>query len=129
MIAVDTNILVYAHRRDSHWHEPAVRTLESLAGGRDAWAVPWPCVHEFYAITTHPRIYAPPSTSVQAIGQLRAWRESPSLTLLGEDDSYWPVLESLIERSRLTGPANRRTVPAPRRSRVADRGSRFQSLP
>lgn len=105
MIAIDTNILVHAHRRDSRWHAPAVRVLESLATGREAWAIPWPCVHEFYAIATHPRIYAPPSTPVQAVAQLRAWRESPSLALLAEDDSYWPVLESLIERSRLTGPA------------------------
>lgn len=105
MIAIDTNILVHAHRRDSRWHAPAVRVLKSLATGREAWAIPWPCVHEFYAIATHPRIYAPPSTPVQAVAQLRAWRESPSLALLAEDDSYWPVLESLIERSRLTGPA------------------------
>lgn len=105
MIAIDTNLLVYAHRRDSRWHIPAVQTLEALATGRDAWAIPWPCVHEFYAIATHPRIYAPPSTSAQAIAQLRAWRESPSLTLLAEDEGYWTVLESLLERSRLTGPA------------------------
>jgi toxin-antitoxin system PIN domain toxin len=105
VIAIDTNILVHAHRRDSRWHAPAVRVLESLATGREAWAIPWPCVHEFYAIATHPRIYAPPSTPVQAVAQLRAWQESPSLALLAEDDSYWPVLESLIERSRLTGPA------------------------
>jgi toxin-antitoxin system PIN domain toxin len=105
VIAVDTNILVYAHRRDSRWHRPAVHALESLAAGRDAWAIPWPCVHEFYAIATHPRIYAPPSTPAQALAQLRAWRESPSLALLAEDDAYWPVLESLIDRSRLTGPA------------------------
>lgn len=105
MIAVDTNILVYAHRRDSRWHEPASQVLASLATGRDAWAIPWPCVHEFYSIATHSRIYAPPSTPAQAMAQLRAWRESPSLTLLAEDDAYWPVLESTIERSRLTGPA------------------------
>jgi predicted nucleic acid-binding protein len=37
--------------------------------------------------------------------QVRAWRESPSLTLLAEDEEYWPVLESLLERSRVTGPA------------------------
>jgi uncharacterized protein len=105
VIAVDTNCLVYAHRRDSRWHVPAIQTLESLAGGRDPWAIPWPCIHEFYAIATHPRIYAPPSTPTQAMQQLRAWRESPSLTLLAEDEAYWPVLESLLERSRITGPA------------------------
>jgi toxin-antitoxin system PIN domain toxin len=105
VISVDTNLLVHAHRRDSRWHAPAVRTVESLANGRAAWSIPWPCVHEFFAIVTHPRIYAPASKPAQALEQLRAWRESPSLTLLAEDDAYWPVLESLVERAALRGPA------------------------
>jgi toxin-antitoxin system PIN domain toxin len=105
VIAVDTNLLVFAHRRDSRWHVPAAQTLASLANGREAWAIPWPCLHEFYSIATHPRIYAPASSPAQALAQLRAWRESPSLTLLAEDDAYWQVLESLVERSRVTGPA------------------------
>ena len=105
MIAVDTNILVYAHRRDSRWHEQALRAVEALANGRDAWAIPWPCVHEFYSIVTHPRIYNPPSTSAQALAQLRAWRESPSLSLLAEDEDYWPVLESVLARAPVAGPA------------------------
>ena len=105
MIAVDTNLLVHAHRRDSRWHAGAREAIESLANGRDAWAIPWPCVHEFYAIATHPRIYAPPSTPAQALEQLRAWRESPTLTLLAEDDAYWPVLETIVDRSRIAGPA------------------------
>lgn len=105
MIAIDTNILVYAHRRDSRWHLPAIQALESLASGRTPWAIPWPCVHEFYSIVTHPRIYAPASTAAQALDQLRAWRESPTLILLAEDGGYWAVLESLIERSRIAGPA------------------------
>lgn len=57
-------------------------------------------MHEFYAIATHPRIYAPPSTPAQALEQLRAWRESPSLVLLAEDDAYWPVLESFDPGAR-----------------------------
>lgn len=104
MIAVDTNILVYSHRRDSRWHVPASRAVEALANGRDAWAIPWPCVHEFYSIVTHPRIYSPSTTPDQALAQLGAWRESPALNLLAEDEDYWPVLESLIERSRIVGP-------------------------
>ena len=59
MIAVDTNLLVYAHRRDSPWFEPARRALRLLIEGTATWAVPWPCVHEFLAISTHPKIYRP----------------------------------------------------------------------
>lgn len=33
MIAVDTNILVYAHREDSPWHAAADRRLTELAEG------------------------------------------------------------------------------------------------
>jgi toxin-antitoxin system PIN domain toxin len=105
LIAVDTNVLVYAHRRDSRQHEAAARAVGELAMGRAPWAIPWPCLHEFYSIATHPRVYAPPSRPEQALEQLRAWRESPSLVLLAEDDGYWPVLESIVERSRVSGPA------------------------
>ena len=34
MIAVDTNILVYAHRRDAEFHEPAAKIMTALAEGR-----------------------------------------------------------------------------------------------
>ena len=105
MIAVETNLLVHVHRRDSRWHSAAMPVVEALANGREAWAIPWPCVHEFFAIATHPRIYDPPSTPMQALAQLRAWRESPRLVLLAEDDAYWSVLESLVERARVTGAA------------------------
>ena len=40
MIAVDTNLLVYAHRTDAAFHQPARAALEALALGRAAWAIP-----------------------------------------------------------------------------------------
>ena len=52
MIAVDTNVLVYAHRRDAEWHSAAEGVVRQLAEGAAAWAIPWPCLHEFLAITT-----------------------------------------------------------------------------
>src|SRR5262245_54159925 len=61
VIAVDTNVLVYAHRQDSEWHEPATRAVRQLAEGAAPWAIPWPCVHEFLAIATHPRIFRSPT--------------------------------------------------------------------
>ena len=76
MIAIDTNLLVYAHRRDSRWHIPAVQTLEALATGRDAWAIPWPCAHEFVAIVTHPRIFDPPTPLADALGAVQDWMQS-----------------------------------------------------
>ena len=72
VIAVDTNILVYAHRRDAEWHDRAAARLQSLAEGRTSWAIPWPCVHEFLAIVTHARVYDPRTPVARALDQVEA---------------------------------------------------------
>lgn len=104
MIATDTNILVYAHRRDSDWHAQASDRIASLAEGRATWGLPWPCVHEFLAIVSHPRIYEPPSTIVEAIDQMGAWLESPAALLLAETDSHRDVLKTQLLNGRVKGP-------------------------
>ena len=104
MIAVDTNILVYAHRTDSPWNQAAHGCVRGLAERRSSWAIPWPCVYEFFSIVTHPRIYAPPSTTEQAIEQLDAWLEAPGLTLLAEEGAHWPTLKSQLLRGKVSGP-------------------------
>ena len=104
MIAVDTNVLVYAHRQDLEFHATASRCLSGLAEGRAAWAIPWPCLHEFLAIVTHPRIYDPPSPLAAALEQVDAWLESPSLVLLAESEQHWLDLRQLLTASRVTGP-------------------------
>jgi uncharacterized protein len=104
MIAVDTNILVYAHREDSPWHAAAYLRVTELAQGRAIWAIPWPCLYEFLAIVTHPRIYDPPTPLNLALDQIEAWLESPSLTLLSEAEGLWPGLRSLIIDGKIVGP-------------------------
>jgi uncharacterized protein len=104
MIAVDSNILVYAHRADSPWNEAATTWLDTLAQQGTSWGIPWPCVYEFYTIVTHPRIYAPPSSPKQAIDQIEAWFEAPELTLLAEDGAHWAILKEQLVRGKITGP-------------------------
>ncbi len=104
MIAVDTNILVYAHREDSPWHERAVACVDALAVGLAPWAIPWPCLHEFFAIVTHPKIYAPPTPRAAAVDQIDAWLESPAVVLLGESGSHWSTLRALVNAARVAGP-------------------------
>ncbi len=105
MIAVDTNLLVYAHREDSPWHAAADDWLTSVAEGPDPWAIPWPCLHEFLAIVTHPRIYRPPTPRERAVEQVEAWLEAPGLHLLGEGDAtgYWPALRHLVLKGGVVG--------------------------
>jgi uncharacterized protein len=104
MIAVDTNILVYAHRRDADFHEPAAEALGRLAEDGRSWAIPWPCVAEFYSVATHSRIYDPPSTVSQAADQIDIWTESPTLVTMGETSGAWTLLRNLILDAKVTGP-------------------------
>lgn len=102
MIAVDTNVLVYAHREDSPHHAPALQALRGLAERGASWAVPWPCVHEFLAVVTHPKIFDPPSSievATQAVDDLLALGTTP----LAETDDHARVLIELLVGSRVTG--------------------------
>ncbi len=105
MVAVDTNILVYAHRADSTWHEAADRIVQELAEGTASWAIPWPCLYEFFAIVTHPRIYRPPTPVAATLAQIDAWLESPTLVLLHEGDAFWDALRPLLAQSAVQGGA------------------------
>ena len=104
MIAVDSNLLVYAHREDSPSHDIACARMAELAEGRAPWAIPWPCIHEFLAIVTHPRIYSPPTPLEKAINQVEAWLESPSLVVLSESEDYWLLLRATLLSGRVSGP-------------------------
>lgn len=104
MIAVDTNLLVYAHREDSPWHHSALKAMTGLADGAALWAIPWPCVHEFLAIVTHPRIYRPPTPMPIAIAAMRAWMGSPTLRLLGESPDHLDKFEHLVLIAKAVGP-------------------------
>lgn len=104
MIGVDTNILVHAHREDSEWHAPAYEAVRSLAEGRGRWAIPWPCLHEFLAISTHPRIFDPPTPRDGALDQVQAWLESPTLAVLAEAPDYWQLLVEMCQRAKVAGP-------------------------
>lgn len=104
MIAVDTNILVYAHRAENPLHEMARSCLASLAQGRNAWALPWPCVHEFYSVVTHRRVFSIPTPRSAALDQIDAWMSSPTAVLLTEGAGHWPTLRGLIDAAQIVGP-------------------------
>jgi toxin-antitoxin system PIN domain toxin len=105
VLALDTNLLVYAHRREPTEHSIALHELRKLAEGSDPWAIPWPCIYEFFSVVTNPRIWRDAaSTPRQAAAQLRAWCASPSLVLIGESEGFLDVLGPLLERPRVRGP-------------------------
>lgn len=103
MIAVDTNILVYANRPDTAWHAAAAAEIRKLAEGSTAWAIPWPCLHEFVGVVTNQKVYKTPTPIAGAIRQIEAWMDSPRLTLLSESHRAFQIFKDLALAARIAG--------------------------
>ncbi len=103
MIAVDTNILVYADREESTFHASAVAALRLLAEGDEAWAVPVFCVSEFFQVVSHDRLFDPPTPVIDAVDSIDSLLASPSVRFLVPGDRHLRILRRLIEESQVTG--------------------------
>jgi toxin-antitoxin system PIN domain toxin len=104
LIAYDTNLLVYAHRSESPFHDRARRCVKASAEGAEAWALAWPCLHEFLGIVTNPKIFKTPTPIELALKQVGLWLASPSVITLSETvEGYWPLLEQLVKKGQVRG--------------------------
>jgi len=91
MIAVDTDILLYADREETPQHAQALGALRRLAEGSEAWALPIPCVGEFLRVVSHDRVFRPPTPVDEAVASIEGLLASPSSRLLVPGDRYLPV--------------------------------------
>ena len=65
MLAVDTNVLVYAADADSQFHTACRDWLERQRARADAWYTTWAILYEFLRVTTYARVIA---TAMERIG-------------------------------------------------------------
>lgn len=103
MIALDTNILVYARRSEAPFHREAKQLVKALAEGDRPWALPWACIYEFLRVVTHPRVFGPPTVLEAALADLQSLLESPSLVLLGEGTAHPAAMRQALESAQATG--------------------------
>ena len=105
MLAIDTNVLVYAHRRETAEHADASALMKRLAEGSEPWAIPWPCLYEFFSVVTNAKIWkSAASSSHAAWSQVDAWISSPSIRLLAEPVGFAGALAGFVKRRRVHGP-------------------------
>jgi toxin-antitoxin system PIN domain toxin len=103
VIAVDTNVLVYSHRRESPFHAAAQAAIESLRSGPADWAIPWPCVHEFISVVTNPKIFAPHTPIEHAFTAIENWLSAGNLHFICESDGYLQKLRQITASGRVIG--------------------------
>ena len=103
MIAVDTNILVYAHRPESPLHEESDQAIRRLASRGHPWGIPCHCLVEFAAVVSNSRIWKHPSTTEHISTQVDAWRICPDLRILGDDQTVWDRCVEIAGKGRIQG--------------------------
>ena len=94
MIALDTNILVYAHRGEMPQHDVARRVVTEALAGSEPVGLCWPVLHEFVAIVTNPKV---------ALDQIEDWASSPRSALLHESGQHLSTLRELVLAGRVAG--------------------------
>ena len=103
MIAVDTNLLVYAHRPDMPFHERARQVLTEAIAATEPVCIPWPCAHEFLAVVSNPRIFKDPTPMDVGLDALQRLYASLSGGFLAEGEGYLGALERIARPALLQG--------------------------
>ena len=103
--AVDTNLLLYAINQDSEHHGKARKFVEGCARGTETWAMPWPVLHAFLRISTHPAILPRPLTPAQAVEIVDDLLDNPRVLLLSEGEGFWNWYKPAILSLHLKGNA------------------------
>jgi len=103
VIAVDTNILVYAHGRQFAKHDAARQRIVTLAEGAMPWGIPSVCLQEFLRVVTHPRVLTAPYSMPEAIAALAAVLASPTAEVLLPGPNHWLYLAEAAEEADARG--------------------------
>ena len=99
MLAVDTNVLIYAADADSQFHAPCRDRLERQGCGPDAWYTTWGIVYEFLRVTTYPRVMRRPWSVLAAWEFVSALLASPGLALLVPTQRHADVAGKVTPRA------------------------------
>lgn len=103
MIAVDTNVLLYAHFKKFPKHALAKERIRLLVEGNSLWGIPVFCLGEFVRVATHPRLFDRPLTLSQARDLIDELLRSPSLRLLLPGNDFYRLLFEAATEGNVSG--------------------------
>ena len=104
MIAIDTNLLVYAHRSGYSRHPVAIKALEEAFRNPTGWGIPLTCTTEFWSIVTHAKMGDRPSHPDEARSFLVNILEDGAGLILYPGTDLFSRLGRLAEELQVEGP-------------------------
>jgi hypothetical protein len=104
VIAVDANLLVYAHRAGCPEHDAARRAIEEAANDADGWGIPSACLFEFWSVVTHPSSLGGGSSPFTARRFIEALIETAGAAILPPAAALAPRCLQIAEQLDVRGP-------------------------
>jgi len=104
VIAVDTNLLVYAHRARVPEHRAALRTLERVRRDPRGWGVAMRSVVEFWSVVTHSAASGRASTPAEARAFFETLAGEAGGRIWGPGETFRERLLALAARLDVRGP-------------------------
>ena len=103
MIAIDTNLLIYAHRSSAPEHRAARRALQRACDDPRGWGISLPSIAEFWSVVTHPESKGGPSAAKDAHGFLSALVQDGGALVWLPRDGSWERLLRVASDLRVQG--------------------------
>ena len=104
MIAIDTNLLVYAHRTAMREHSAAQRALQKASEDPRGWGGALPSVAEFWSVVTHPACAGGPAPPLEAAEFLRVLIRETGARVWLPQTGFWERLARLAIDLKAPGP-------------------------
>jgi predicted nucleic acid-binding protein len=102
MIALDTNLLIYAHRTDAVHHQRAKELINLVSGYSSGWGVSLPGIAEFWNNVTHPKYPGGPSSTAKASGFLNFLRQELSMQIFLPHNGFSDLLIKTAHKRKIT---------------------------
>ena len=103
MIALDTNLLVYADRADLPQHDRSRKVLEDLANGVEPCGLPVFALVEYVRVVTHPRLFGQPTRLDDALANVNALLAVPPFSILLPGERFWELFDRISKEGDARG--------------------------
>jgi toxin-antitoxin system PIN domain toxin len=100
VIVPDVNVLVYAFHRDATKHEQYAEWLADVVAGPEELGLVEAALTGFLRVVTHPRIYADPAPSIEALAFVTALRGGGQARTLAATDATWQHFADIATADR-----------------------------
>ena len=103
MILPDTNVLIYAHRKEGPRHKEHEDWINRYRGGNEAYGLSELVLSSVIRIVTNVKVYKDPTSISDAIGYVEQLREPPQAVIIAPGPRHWKIFADLCIQTSAKG--------------------------